>query len=879
VLPALSITTSTRGVELDPDGYSVIIDATESEPVGLSATLIVERLSDGDHTVQLSGLAPNCSAQGANPRTIPVRAGATASTAFEVICAATVGSIEVSTTTSGSGSDPDGFTLLVDGAEQGAIAGSATIGIGNVSAGSHSVGLTGLAGNCQVAGDNPRTISVSPSQTTQVPFSISCVLPGPVMGTLEITTSTTGSNHDPDGYTVAVDGAAGQPIGLSSSLTLTNVNSGVRQVRLGGLASNCAVSGTNPRNATVTAGQTARVEFNVTCVAPPAETGNVSISVVTSGGAPDPDGYSVTVDGGAPLSLTINGSRTVSGLSAGVHSVQLGGLASNCSVIGENPRPVTVGAGATAPVGFEVNCVVAAPSINLRIERMYLTQSTQRLAGDVPLVQGRDGFVRVFVTANAANSARPTVRVSLYQNGTLARTFAVDARGSSTPTAVQQDGLNDSWNVAVPGELITPGMGIRAEVDPQNQITETSEVDNSFPASAGPLPLTVRSAAPLAIRLVPIFQTATGLQGSVGNPDQLTDLTRRMYPLTSLSTEVRSIFTVAGPLQPDNGNRQWNQILTDLEALRVADNAADRTYYGLVRLNYGAGIVGNGFVGAPSAIGTDNPQDASRVLAHELGHTWGEFHSPCNSPPGVDPAYPYPSGNIGVFGYDPVGGAIKTPSLPDIMGYCANPWVSDYVYERVMSYRRANPMTTAAEMAQSSLLVWGRIENGRPVLEPAFQIVARPHLPRKRGPYSLEGTTADGSRLFSFSFEATPSADDPAGSRHFAFAVPLDPADFDRLQSVRLASPGAPAVATSRPLLQAQKIGPADIAVERTAGAVRLRWNAAAHPVLLVRDPDTGEVLSFARGGDARVQTTKPSVELNVSDGVRSQRVRRAISR
>jgi hypothetical protein len=46
-----------------------------------------------------------------------------------------------------------------------------------------------------------------------------------------------------------------------------------------------------------------------------------------------------------------------------------------------------------------------------------------------------------------------------------------------------------------------------------------------------------------------------------------------------------------------------------------------------------------------------------------------------------------------------------------------------------------------------------------------------------------------------------------------------------------------------------------------------------------VRDPDTGEVLSFARGGDARVWTRKPVVDLEVSDGVQSQRVRRAISR
>ena len=70
-----------------------------------------------------------------------------------------------------------------------------------------------------------------------------------------------------------------------------------------------------------------------------------------------------------------------------------------------------------------------------------------------------------------------------------------------------------------------------------------------------------------------------------------------------------------------------------------------------------------------------------RVIAHELGHTWGQSHTPCGTPPGVDPAYPYHSGNIGVYGYDLGNGTLKVPGQPDIMGYCDNPWVSDYIYK------------------------------------------------------------------------------------------------------------------------------------------------------------------------------------------------------
>jgi hypothetical protein len=42
---------------------------------------------------------------------------------------------------------------------------------------------------------------------------------------------------------------------------------------------------------------------------------------------------------------------------------------------------------------------------------------------------------------------------------------------------------------------------------------------------------------------------------------------------------------------------------------------------------------------------------ASSTLAHELGHLHGRLHSPCGAT-GVDPAYPYPNGALGTWGWD-----------------------------------------------------------------------------------------------------------------------------------------------------------------------------------------------------------------------------------
>jgi hypothetical protein len=67
------------------------------------------------------------------------------------------------------------------------------------------------------------------------------------------------------------------------------------------------------------------------------------------------------------------------------------------------------------------------------------------------------------------------------------------------------------------------------------------------------------------------------------------------------------------------------------------------------------------------------------------------------------------------------------------------------------------------------------------------------------------------------------------------------------------------------------------VAVEVTrggAGRVALRWDARKAPMIMVRDPVNGEVLSFARGGNAAVVTSRDDLSLTISDRVRSRELR-----
>src|SRR5205814_1073958 len=98
---------------------------------------------------------------------------------------------------------------------------------------------------------------VTAGQTASAAFAIDCPTPPPPTGSLTVSTSTSGGTPDPDGYTVAVTGAASQHIDPNGSATFTGLATGGHTVTLSGIAANCTVSGGPSQSVSVTAGQTA----------------------------------------------------------------------------------------------------------------------------------------------------------------------------------------------------------------------------------------------------------------------------------------------------------------------------------------------------------------------------------------------------------------------------------------------------------------------------------------------------------------------------------------------------------------------------------------------------------------------------------------------
>jgi hypothetical protein len=676
-----------------------------------------------------------------------------------------------------------------------------------------------------------------------------------------------------------------QPV--PATQTFTGLTPGVYSLS----AATVSVSGgsydPSPANQTVTvAGSEAQATASVFYSQ---ATGNLTVDI---NGLGTSQSAAVTVTGPGSYSQQVTSTTTLAGLDPGDYAVTAGDAAAiGCASHTASPatQNVTVVARSTVTATVDYTAPPDDGSVNLCIAGLYVTQSVQNLGGSVPLVQGRDGYLRVFVVADRANTAAPSVQVRLYNGVVLQSTIDIPPSGLSVPTAMDESSLAYSWDTTLPGTIIQPGLAVEAEVNPSGVIPETNPGDNLYP-SAGPLPLTVQAVPTLDVTLVPVLQSGNLLVGRVtaANKDSFLVMTQRMHPIDTFTTVLHDPYSTDTKLtlQANNTNNAWGTILGEIDALRIAEHSP-RYYYGVARVTYTSGVAGVAYVsvngstagsGQRAALGWDYLPSGSVIAAHELGHNWGRNHAPCGGPAGVDPQYPRPDGSIGAYGMDVVAKTLEPSSLADIMGYCDPKWISEYTYRGVMSYLRSPSPPILSSIAsadiQPCLLIWGHVQDGRIVLEPAFQVNTRPSLPSGRGNYLLEGRDAGGSALFSLSFAPKAVVDVPAAQENFAFAVPVS-SQGTRLASIRVSGRGRQAEVFDSTGIVAGAVPDGGAVAQRTAAdRVTLRWDSRSHPMIMVRDPDTGEVLSFARGGQVELATSKAQVDLNISSGVRSRLAR-----
>jgi hypothetical protein len=87
---------------------------------------------------------------------------------------ADTGSVRVITTSVGARLDPDGYEVSVDDGPAGPVGVNDTLTVSSLGAGSHLVGLSGVAPNCVLQGQAVRPVEVVENQVATALFEVAC---------------------------------------------------------------------------------------------------------------------------------------------------------------------------------------------------------------------------------------------------------------------------------------------------------------------------------------------------------------------------------------------------------------------------------------------------------------------------------------------------------------------------------------------------------------------------------------------------------------------------------------------------------------------------------------------------------------------------------
>jgi hypothetical protein len=294
--------------------------------------------------------------------------------------------------------------------------------------------------------------------------------------------------------------------------------------------------------------------------------------------------------------------------------------------------------------------------------------------------------VRVYVNTEAGFAARQlSARVALIEGAQVVQVFHKRTVSSSST----ESSYTSTFNVTVPGELITPTVRYAVEIV-ECEGSTGSQFSPRFPVS-GDEPLEARDTGRLRVQFIPLLANGSTPDTSSGFLDVYKQYMERMYPIAGMDYTVGEPLSVSTISATSSGS--WSNALDDVSARHQSDNAPnDLYYYGLFQPSgnffQGGCIAGIGWVpGAGSgsrhsraSLGlSTGDRSSAGVMAHEVGHNHGRPHSPCGGVANPDNNFPHNGATIGWWGFETPDTLVPT-NYTDIMGYCNNQWVSDYVY-------------------------------------------------------------------------------------------------------------------------------------------------------------------------------------------------------
>ncbi len=494
-------------------------------------------------------------------------------------------------------------------------------------------------------------------------------------------------------------------------------------------------------------------------------------------------------------------------------------------------------AGLVDIVRFRINpsqVVLSAPAI-------YLNQAAQNLDGSVGLIPGRPALLRVFMVGDQTSYYGPGARVTLFDGETEIFTRVLAPTSERTPSEVIESEMEGSVNAIIPGSVIQPGVSMVVELDPEGLVPLAPGSRLRYPAEGSAMldvvepPLFRQIIVPTISELSPNESVYNWTDGLTPEHPRVR-LARTLMPVASMELEVRETFRTGADLSTQEG---WSQWINETRVLYRQEGSRGY-YYGVVVVSSPA-YGGLGYIGFPVSVGL--PYDD--IYAHELGHNMNLLHAPCGT--SGDPNYPYPSGNIGIWGYDVHRGVLKDrKALKDVMSYCNPVWISDYHFTRTTVHRLdddggveldGGAAASGGRERGGMLVVWGSVRDGEVKLDPSFVLDGPPALPETGGPYKVEGLGPDGRAEFSLSFTPTPLEHGGGG---FVFLVPWEAGWADSLDRIVLRGPEG------------------EYALTRSG----------TPPMAVVTDPSTGRIQAIVRDWDGGALPGEGTADVTVTRGI-----------
>lgn len=335
-----------------------------------------------------------------------------------------------------------------------------------------------------------------------------------------------------------------------------------------------------------------------------------------------------------------------------------------------------------------------------------------------PVVQGKDALVRGFVDTLAGFSSRNIRGVLTLDNDGVLTNLTKDLKPSAASTDAS---LASTFNFDVAGADLGPNTKISmALLDPACPSSVGNASDARFPAS-GSQALGAQRIGKLRVVVVPMVVGGRSPDTSATQIANMKDAMLAHYPVPDVEITVRAAVTANAGVSAGGGG--WSDVLNQVIRTRQNDRPAnDVYYYGVMSpaSSFNSYCGGGCVLGlAPQTTRVSPDQQAGLgigflnentpdTMVHELGHAHGRGHAPCaqgGGIQGVDGAFPYNGGGIGVWGWDSRTGALQNPSsVKDVMGYCSPTWVSDYTYDALAT--RCLAVNQSSKLRVTDGTVW-----------------------------------------------------------------------------------------------------------------------------------------------------------------------------